>query len=98
MENNSYVYLFLTIIGFIIFIAFYVLFLYIPAVEGEDAFNQLADQGDNILKDANDIADTIEDVNNSIQEGFVGFCEFNNSFGGSLLLGKAFNEFCLDIS
>lgn len=97
-SSNSYIFLFLTIISFIIFIAFYVLFLYIPAVEGESEFNQVVDQADNILRDANEIADTAKEVNDSVQEGFVGFCDFYNTLPGSLLFGNAFVDFCFDIS
>ena len=78
-DTYSYVLLLLTIIGFVIFLAFYILFLYIPTVEFEDEFNSIADQADGILRDALETSNQIEELNKTVEDGFTSFCVAYNA-------------------
>ncbi len=103
MDNeNTYYILFLTIIGFIIFLAFYILFLYIPTVEFENEFNTIADQADGILRDAIETSEQIEELNKTVEDGFIGFCStYNSFFRGPFLkvyLGNTYVEMCNGIN
>lgn len=82
-----------SIVSFIIFIAFYLVFLYIPAVEYENEFDTLLDQANDTLALTRDYAGTVENYNNIAFSVYGDICE--NVVNNPCLVGPPDLPFCV---
>lgn len=97
--DNSFNYLYF-IIGFtIISLIAYIIFLYIPAVQAENSFNESLTQVNLALNQARETEDLIDDTNQLVNSGFNTFCEFyNNDPNATTFFGTSFDEICADVT
>lgn len=101
-NESNWSMLILSIVGFIIFVAVYLIFLYIPSVEYENEFNIILDQANEALVLSKQYTSVIEDVNNTVNNGFKIFCiDYKNidlnPLYDTTVFGKTFDKFCENI-
>ena len=93
VSYSQWGFLIFSIVGFIVFIAFYLVFLYIPALEYENEFDTLLDQSNETLALTRDYADTIETYNNVASGVYSDIC--GSVVNDPCILDPLGSPFCL---
>lgn len=94
----SYNYLYLSIGFIVITLILYIIFLYIPAVQAENSFNDALSQANLALIQAREAEEQIDDTNQLVNSSFTSFCEFyNNDPNATTFFGTSFDDVCAGI-